>query len=111
MQYGARRAPGFDVGRDGRAPFPSRFVGNLLAVQLLVAIAKESSYILHIEEGTPLKEAKMSMIGGLVDTHREMELNPSTRLIRSTWLARHLWTVMLVAMTAATAAICLAAFG
>ena len=50
----------------------------------------------------------MSIIGGLVDHHHEMELNPSTQLVRSGWLARHLWTVLLLASTAAAVAAWLA---
>jgi hypothetical protein len=46
----------------------------------------------------------MSLIGGLVDKHHEMELSPSVRLIRSTWFARHLWTILLLGVCAATAA-------
>jgi len=37
----------------------------------------------------------MSIVGGLVDAHHEMELSPSVRLIRSNWLARHMWTILL----------------
>ena len=38
----------------------------------------------------------MSIIGGLVDVHHEMELTPSTRLIASNWFARHMWTILLI---------------
>ena len=43
----------------------------------------------------------MSIIGGLVDRHHEMELSPSTQLMSSSWLVRHLWTILLVGMAAA----------
>jgi len=43
----------------------------------------------------------MSIVGGLVDAHHETELSPSTRLIKSTWLARHLWTILVVGFAAA----------
>jgi hypothetical protein len=58
-----------------------------------------------MKKGTPLKEAKMSLVGGLVDRHHETELTPSVQLIHSTWFARHLWTIMFVAAStlAATA--------
>jgi hypothetical protein len=46
----------------------------------------------------------MSLIGGLVDAHRETELNPSTRLIRSAWYARHLWTIVVLAASASAGA-------
>ncbi|MDE1939771.1 MAG: hypothetical protein KGI68_12180 [Alphaproteobacteria bacterium] len=39
----------------------------------------------------------MSIIGGLVDTHHEMELAPSARLIHSSWLARHMGAILLTA--------------
>ncbi|MGA7676268.1 MAG: hypothetical protein WCA78_14630 [Rhizomicrobium sp.] len=42
----------------------------------------------------------MSIIGGLVDAHHEMELTPSSRLISSSWVARHLWTILLVGVAA-----------
>jgi len=43
----------------------------------------------------------MSIIGGLVDSHRETELEPSTRLITANWLARHLWVALAVAIVLA----------
>jgi hypothetical protein len=43
----------------------------------------------------------MSIIAGLVDTHHEMELTPSTRLVRSNWFARHLWAIFLVGVAVA----------
>ncbi|MGC9953224.1 MAG: hypothetical protein ABSD21_02975 [Rhizomicrobium sp.] len=43
----------------------------------------------------------MSIVGGLVDAHHEMELSPSVRLIRSSWLARHLGTILLVGVAVA----------
>jgi hypothetical protein len=48
----------------------------------------------------PSKEADMSIIGGLVDGHHEMELTPSTRLVRSSWYGRHFGTILLVAIAA-----------
>ena len=36
----------------------------------------------------------MSIIGGLVDTHHEMELTPSAQLVKSTWFFRHLWAMI-----------------
>lgn len=45
----------------------------------------------------------MSIIGGLVDAHRETELNPSTRLIRSAWYARHLWAIVVLLLASASA--------
>ena len=36
----------------------------------------------------------MSLITGIVDAHHEMELSPSVQLVRSTWFARHLWTIV-----------------
>jgi len=36
----------------------------------------------------------MSILGGLVDEHREMELSPSSRLVRSSRLARHMWAIL-----------------
>ena len=44
----------------------------------------------------------MSLTTGIVDIHREMELSPSAQLVRSTWFARHLWSLM--ALLAATMA-------
>jgi hypothetical protein len=43
----------------------------------------------------------MSIIGGLVDRHHEMELSPSSQLVSSNWLVRHLWTILLAGMAAA----------
>ena len=43
----------------------------------------------------------MSIIGGLVDAHHEMELTPSTRLVPSRWYARHIGTILLIALAAA----------
>jgi len=45
----------------------------------------------------------MSILGGLVDEHHEMELSPSTRLIRSNWFARHLWAILVLACAAIAA--------
>jgi hypothetical protein len=42
----------------------------------------------------------MSIIGGLVDTHHEMELTPSAQLLARSWLIRHLWTVVAAGMVA-----------
>jgi len=42
----------------------------------------------------------MSIIGGLVDAHHEMELSPSTRLVRSNWFVRHLLALLLVGAAA-----------
>lgn len=36
----------------------------------------------------------MSILGGMVDSHHEMELNPSTRLVTSNWFVRHAWTIL-----------------
>jgi len=38
----------------------------------------------------------MSLVGGLVDKHHEMELSPSTQLVKSTWYDRHLGVLLLV---------------
>ncbi len=51
----------------------------------------------------------MSILGGLVDRHHEMELNPSTRLIRSSWFARHIGAISLAVIAAI--ALCFAAAG
>lgn len=42
----------------------------------------------------------MSILGGLVDGHHEMELTPSTRLIKSSWLARHIGAILLAVVAA-----------
>lgn len=42
----------------------------------------------------------MSIVGGLVDAHHEMELSPSVRLVKSLWLARHMGTILLIAAAA-----------
>ena len=47
------------------------------------------------------KEAKMSILGGMVDGHHEMELEPSNRLIKSSWLARHLGALLLAGIAVA----------
>jgi hypothetical protein len=44
----------------------------------------------------PTKEATMSILGGLVDRHHEMELSPSSRLIRANWFARHVGAIIVV---------------
>lgn len=36
----------------------------------------------------------MSILGGMVDSHHEMELSPSTRLVTSNWFVRHFWTIL-----------------
>jgi len=46
----------------------------------------------------------MSILGGLVDSHHETELSPSTQLIHSTWPARHVWMIFAVITAAAVAA-------
>lgn len=46
----------------------------------------------------------MSIIGGLVDTHHDMELTGSSQLLERTWLARHLWAVLAVGLAALGAA-------
>jgi hypothetical protein len=46
----------------------------------------------------------MSIIGGLVDTHHDMELTGSSQLLERTWLARHLWTVLAVGLATLGAA-------
>jgi len=38
----------------------------------------------------------MSLLGGLIDEHHEMELSPSTQLVRSNWFARHMWAIVIV---------------
>lgn len=43
----------------------------------------------------------MSIFGGMVDEHHPMELEPSTRLIRSNWFARHMWAILAVAIATA----------
>ena len=43
----------------------------------------------------------MSIVGGLVDAHQEMELTPSSRLVTSNWFARHLWAILLIGVAAA----------
>jgi len=43
----------------------------------------------------------MSLIGGLVDSHHEMELNPSTQLVHSNWFVRHIGVILLAALVAA----------
>ncbi len=43
----------------------------------------------------------MSIIGGLVDAHRETELEPSVRLITSNWFARHLIAILMLAAAVA----------
>jgi len=61
----------------------------------------------HIwSQDTPRKEAKMSIIGGLVDAHHEMELSPSVHLVRRTWFARHLLAIL--ALVVATIALAFA---
>lgn len=40
----------------------------------------------------------MSILGGMVDSHHEMELTPSTRLVTSNWLVRHFWAVLAAAL-------------
>ena len=42
----------------------------------------------------------MSLIGGLVDSHHETELNPSTQLVHSNWFVRHVGVILLVALAA-----------
>lgn len=37
----------------------------------------------------------MSILGGLVDEHHEMELSPSTTLVKSNWFARHFLLIVL----------------
>ncbi len=44
----------------------------------------------------------MSIMGVLVDSHHEMELNPSTQLVRSNWFVRHIGVILLAALVAAT---------
>lgn len=36
----------------------------------------------------------MSILGGMVDSHHEMELSPSTQLVTSNWFVRHFWTML-----------------
>ena len=48
----------------------------------------------------------MSIIGGLVDAHHEMELSPSVHLVRRTWFARHLLAIL--ALVVATIALAFA---
>lgn len=43
----------------------------------------------------------MSILGGLIDEHRETELNPSTRLETAGWVTRHFFTIMAIAAAAA----------
>ena len=46
----------------------------------------------------------MSIIGGLVDTHHEMELTGGSQLLARTWFARHLWAVLSVGLVTLGAA-------
>ena len=43
----------------------------------------------------------MSILGGMVDAHHETELEPSTRLIRSNWFARHVWAILFIVVIVA----------
>ena len=43
----------------------------------------------------------MSITGGVVDSHHETELSPSTRLIHTSWLARHMGVLLAVGVAAA----------
>lgn len=45
----------------------------------------------------------MTITSGLVDSHHETELTPSNRLVPTSWLARHMGMLLLIA-AAATAA-------
>jgi len=38
----------------------------------------------------------MSITSGLVDSHHEMELNPSTQRITSNWVIRHIVALLLL---------------
>ena len=42
----------------------------------------------------------MSITGGLVDGHHEMELSPSSRLVHSNWFARHMGAILLAGIAA-----------
>ncbi|MDE2182364.1 MAG: hypothetical protein KGJ78_05030 [Alphaproteobacteria bacterium] len=43
----------------------------------------------------------MSIISGLVDAHHELELSPSSRLVKSSWLARHLGVILMIGLAVA----------
>jgi|GEM_PF-5518992 len=47
----------------------------------------------------------MSILGGLTDTHHEVELSPSSRFVPSNWFARHMGVILL-----ATAAVAIYVF-
>jgi hypothetical protein len=45
-------------------------------------------------------EAPMSILGGMVDSHHEMELSPSSQLVKSSWFARHFWSILVLCVLA-----------
>jgi hypothetical protein len=42
-----------------------------------------------------LQEARMSIVGGLVGTHHELEMTSSTHAATMDWFVRHAWAVAL----------------